>query len=60
MKKKDTMVFQSDKPEADSTEAQISKNNYQKMYRDHRSSDYYTHGRRNKFPFGSSQGPLYF
>ncbi|WP_345101680.1 hypothetical protein [Mucilaginibacter panaciglaebae] len=60
MKKKNTLVFQSDKTETSSAELHIDKNNSPKMYRDHRSSNYYNHGRCNKFPFGSSNGPLYF
>ncbi|WP_214070821.1 hypothetical protein [Mucilaginibacter sp. dw_454] len=60
MKKKSTMVFQSGKTETDNAELQTNRINSQKMYRDHRASDYHGHGRCNKFPFGSSHGPLYF
>jgi len=60
MKKKNTMVFQSDKAETSNAELHIDRNTNQKMYRDHRASDYHNHGRSNKFPFGSSNGPLYF
>jgi len=60
MKKKITMVFQSDKPETNDAELIISRNVNQKMYRDHRVCDHHTHGRSNKFPFGSSHGPLFF
>jgi ABC-type tungstate transport system permease subunit len=60
MKKKYTLVSQSDKAGTDNAELQMHKNNNQKMYRDHRGSDFLTHGRCNKFPFGSNQGPIVF
>jgi hypothetical protein len=60
MKKKLTIVIQPDKTETSSSELQPCQNSNQKMYRDHKVCDHYTHGRTNKFPFGSSHGPLFF
>ncbi|MBC7400757.1 MAG: hypothetical protein H7289_12520 [Mucilaginibacter sp.] len=58
MKKKNTSVLLSDK--ADNPELQNTRINGQKTYRDHKPTDYYTHSRANKYPFGSSNGPSYF
>jgi hypothetical protein len=60
MKKKNTLVAQADKTDTNNTELHTSRTNNQKTYRDHRVSDYHVHGRSNKFPFGSSNGPLSF
>ncbi len=60
MKKKTALVFQPDKAETTNAELQNNRNNNQKTYIDHRTSDYHLHGRSNKFPFGSSNGPLLF
>ena len=60
MKKKYTLVSQSDKTGTENAELQTNKNSNQKMYRDHRGSDFLTHGRCNKFPFGSGHGPASF
>jgi hypothetical protein len=59
MKKKTTPVDQPDKTEAIKPELLISLSRNQKMYRDHSHHDH-LHGRVNKFPFGSSHGPLFF
>lgn len=58
MKKKSTLVAQPDKTETKS-ELTPCQNFNQKMYRDHAHVDH-THGRINKFPFGSSHGPSPF
>jgi hypothetical protein len=60
MKKKTTMVTQPDKAETTEAELPANQNPNQKMYRDHKVCDHHTHGRANKFPFGSSNGPVYF
>jgi hypothetical protein len=60
MKRKYTSVLKSDKAEADNPELQNARTINQKMYRDHKPGDYYTHSRANKYPFGSSNGPSYF
>ncbi|MEZ2335208.1 hypothetical protein [Mucilaginibacter sp. RCC_168] len=60
MKKKATIVPQPDKTEATHSELLTNHPNNPKMYRDHKVCDHYTHGRVNKFPFGSSHGPACF
>ena len=60
MKKKTTLVSQPDKAETNNIELVIIQNANPKMYRDHKVCDHHTHGRVNKFPFGSSHGPLFF
>lgn len=60
MKKKATIVPQPDKTEATHPELLANHANNPKMYRDHKVCDHYTHGRTNKFPFGSSHGPACF
>jgi len=60
MKKKTTLVTQPDKTEIGQTEVPANQNLNQKMYRDHKVYDHYSHGRVNKFPFGSSSGPVCF
>jgi hypothetical protein len=60
MKKKNTSVFKSDKGETDNSDLHVNRSNNSKTYRDHKSGDYYTHNRANKFPFGSNNGPSYF
>jgi hypothetical protein len=59
MKKKTTIVDQPDKTEAIKPELLMNLPRNQKMYRDHSHHDH-LHGRVNKFPFGSSHGPLFF
>jgi len=59
MKKKTTIVNQPDKTETSKSELLTLQILHQKMYRDHSHCDH-THGRVNKFPFGSSHGPLAF
>jgi hypothetical protein len=60
MKKKTTIVSQPDKVETNNTELLTNQPITAKMYRDHKVCDHHTHGRANKFPFGSSNGPLFF
>jgi hypothetical protein len=60
MKKKATIVPQLDKTEATHLELLTNHTNNPKMYRDHKVCDHYTHGRVNKYPFGSSHGPACF
>jgi len=60
MKKKITVVSQPEKTEANNIELLIIQNPNPKMYRDHKVCDHHTHGRANKFPFGSSHGPAFF
>jgi hypothetical protein len=59
MKKKTTTVIQPDKTETIKPELLSAQAQNQKMYRDHSHCDH-SHGRVNKFPFGSSHGPLFF
>jgi hypothetical protein len=59
MKKKAAMVNQPDKTETIKSESPACQNLAQKMYRDHTHCDH-SHGRVNKFPIGSSHGPLFF
>lgn len=62
MKKKSTVVNQPDKVEANNPELlaqQIHNLHNQKMYRYYAHWDF-SHGRVNKFPFGSDRGPLAF
>ncbi|MFI5139908.1 MAG: hypothetical protein ACHQIM_18950, partial [Sphingobacteriales bacterium] len=59
MKKKTTTVNQPDKTEISKSELLASQTLNQKMYRDHAHHNY-IHGRVNKFPFGSNQGPVAF
>ena len=59
MKKKTTLVDQPDKTETIKPELLTTLSRNQKMYRDHSHHDH-LHGRVNKFPFGSSHGPLFF
>jgi len=60
MKKRSTPVTKSDKTNTESQELHTDHIPTQKMYRDHKSGDYHLHGRVNKFPFGSNQGPIVF
>jgi len=60
MKKKSTMVFESDKAETMNSELNTIRINNQKTYRDHKVVDHHIHSRVNKFPFGSSHGPCCF
>jgi hypothetical protein len=60
MKKKTILVIQPDKTETNPAELMANQNLNQKMYRDHKVCDHHIHGRVNKFPFGSSNGPLFF
>ncbi|QKJ28843.1 hypothetical protein HQ865_03425 [Mucilaginibacter mali] len=60
MKKNDILIAQPVKTETGNPALQIQPITGQKMYRDHKVCDHYTHGRVNKFPFGSSQGPVCF
>jgi len=60
MKKKTTIVAQPDKAETINSELSTTANPNAKMYRDHKVCDHHTHGRANKFPFGSSHGPMFF
>ncbi|MES2276506.1 MAG: hypothetical protein V4592_10825 [Bacteroidota bacterium] len=59
MKKKTVIVDQADKTEAIKPELLATLTHSQKMYRDHSHHDH-LHGRVNKFPIGSSHGPLFF
>jgi len=60
MKKKIIIVDQPDKTETvKSTLLPPQQPLNQKMYRDHTHHDH-LHGRVNKFPFGSSHGPVFF
>lgn len=61
MKKKATLVNQSDKTETIKTEFLSHHYHYiaLKFYRDHNFCDH-AHGRVNRFPFGSNQGPIAF
>lgn len=59
MKKKTIIVDQPDKTETTKPIMLTSQPATQKMYRDHTHHDQ-AHGRVNKFPFGSSHGPLFF
>jgi hypothetical protein len=59
MEKKTILVAQPDKTETAKTEISTSQTHPKKMYRDHSHYDH-LHGRVNKFPFGSSHGPLAF
>ena len=59
MKKEITIVAQPDKTETNSSEQTINQTRTQKMYRDHKVYDHRTHGRVNKFPFGSCNGPAF-
>jgi len=59
MKKKATLVIQPDKTETSKSELLTSSIPCKKMYRDHSLCDH-SHGRVNKFPFGSSHGPTAF
>ncbi|WP_461448741.1 hypothetical protein [Mucilaginibacter sp.] len=62
MKKKTAQVSQPDKAETSNIELLIVQNSNPKIYRNHNVFDCHTHthGRVNKFPFGSSHGPLFF
>jgi len=60
MKKKTTIASQLDNAGTNSPELLVNQTLNQKMYRDHKVYDHHTHGRANKFPFGSSHGPIYF
>jgi len=60
MKKKITIVSQPEKTDTTNPELLSNQLHQPKMYRDHKVCDHYTHGRANKFPFGSSHGPLFF
>lgn len=59
MKKKATMVDQPCKAEASRSDLPANSLPVKKMYRDHSVCDH-LHGRQNKFPFGSSHGPMPF
>lgn len=59
MKKKTTAVNQPDQTEAIQTGQPAIQAPCPKMYRDHKRCDH-LHGRVNKFPIGSSHGPLFF
>jgi len=59
MKKKSTIVNQPDKTETSNAETLNSHNINKKVYRDHSLCDH-SHGRLNKFPFGSAHGPAAF
>jgi len=59
MKKKTTTVNQPDKTETNKPELLTPHAHNPKMYRDHAHYNY-VHGRVNKFPFGSDQGPVAF
>ena len=59
MKKTTTTVNQPDKTESNKSELLPLHAFNQKMYRDHAHHNY-IHGRVNKFPFGSNQGPVAF
>jgi hypothetical protein len=59
MKKKSTIVNQPEKTETNKSELLTPHTTNQKMYRDHTHHNF-IHGRVNKFPFGSDQGPVAF
>jgi hypothetical protein len=58
--KKTTMALQPDRAETSNPGLLNNHPANPKMYRDHKICDHYIHGRVNKFPFGSSNGPLFF
>lgn len=60
MKKKTTIVSQPDKTDTNQADQLNHTAQNQKWYRDHRVWDHQVHGRANKFPFGSSHGPVCF
>jgi len=59
MKKKTTVVNQPDKTETIKAELLNGQALTPKMYRDHAHYDH-SHGRVNRFPFGSNLGPSSF
>lgn len=59
MKKKTTLVSQPDKTETTRPEFVGRVAVTHKMYRDHSHCDH-SHGRVNKYPFGSMHGPFSF
>jgi hypothetical protein len=56
MKKKTTIVNQPDKTETSKPESPVHPSLFQKLYYNHSYCDH-SHGRVNKFPFGSLHGP---
>jgi hypothetical protein len=60
MKKKTYIVSQPEKTDTNCSEQPAMEGHNPKVYRDHKICDHYTHGRVNKFPFGSSHGPAFF
>jgi len=59
MKKKATIVNQPEKTGASKSEVLAHQSHVYKQHPDHSFCDH-SHGRVNKFPFGSSRGPFAF
>jgi len=57
MKKKITLVNQPDKTETNKSEFSSHRHIQIRFYRDHTFCDH-SHGRVNRFPFGSGAGPI--